>query len=176
MSVGRRAGGLGCARAPRVGPVRRGSPRLGPWVAGAGANRSAAGRAGYAGPANRLRNHFSPAPIAFSRPSGRKPVTATASKATAPTGIDHRSVTAIVVPTSVTAEMLMPMASASLSPGSRSCDRRAQPKPGSNRQAAATKPKRSMPIRPVAARSMTPITTATASANASFFVNQLHLC
>ena len=127
--------------------------------------------AGYAGPAKRLRNHFSPAPIAFSRPSGRKPVTATASKATAPTGIDHLSVTAIVVPTSVTAEMLMPMASASLSPASRSCDRQAQPKPGSNRQAAATKPKRSVPIRLAAARSMTPIATATASANASFFVN-----
>jgi hypothetical protein len=70
--------------------------------------------AGYAGPANRLRNHFSPAPIDFSRPSGRKPVTATASKATAPTGIDQLSVTAIVVPTSITAAMLMPMASASL--------------------------------------------------------------
>jgi hypothetical protein len=125
-----------------------------------------------AGPANRLMNHFRPAPIAFSRLSGRKPVTATASKATAPAGIDHLSVTAIVVPTSVTAQILMPIASASLSPASRSCDRRAQPKPGSNRQAAATKPKRSVPIRPVAARRMTPIATARASANASFFVNR----
>ena len=129
--------------------------------------------AGYAsGPANKLRSHFRPAPIAFSTPRERKPVIATASKAIAPPLVDHLPVTAMVVPISVITQILMPMASASLSPASRSGDRRAQPSPGSSRQATAIETRRSVPTRPVATSKTAPIDMATANATASLFVNQ----
>ncbi len=116
-------------------------------------------------------NHFRPAEVAVSNPCGTNPAAATASSAAAPTGVDHQPATAMIVPITATAQTLMPIASASLSPASRSRDLRAQPKPGSTRQAAVSRPKRSMPIQPVAARRTTQIAMATASVNASFFVN-----
>src|SRR4029453_6609846 len=116
-------------------------------------------------------NHFRPAEIAVSNPCGTNPAAATASSAAAPTGVDHQPATAMIVPITATAQTLMPIASASLSPASRNRDLRAQPKPGSTRQAAVSRPKRSMPIQPVAARRTTQIAMATASVNASFFVN-----
>jgi hypothetical protein len=79
----------------------------------------------------------------------------TAAKATSPNGVDHLPETAMVVPTTVTAQMLMAMASASLSPASPRRNFQAHPRPGSNRHAAATMPSRRMPISPAAVRAMT---------------------
>jgi len=121
-------------------------------------------------------NHLSaatrPARTAVSARCGMKPAAAMATKATAPAGVDHLPATAMADPTTVKAQMLMAMASASRSPASRTCDLRAQPRPGRSRQAAASKPKRSTSIRPGARRKMTPIATTTASANKCFFVKR----
>jgi hypothetical protein len=121
-------------------------------------------------------NHLSaakrPARTAVSARCGMKPAAATATKATAPAGVDHLPATAMADPITVKAQMLMAMASARRSPASRTCDLRAQPRPGRSRQAVASKPKRSTSIRPVATRKMTPIATTAASANKCFFVNR----
>jgi hypothetical protein len=61
-------------------------------------------------------NHFRPVEIAFSTRLDRNPAAATASKAVSPIHADQRPVTAMIVPITVTAEMLMAIASARLSP------------------------------------------------------------
>jgi len=90
----------------------------------------------------------------------------TAAKATSPNGVDHLPKTTMVVPTTVKAEMLIAIASASLSPASPRRNFEAHPIPGSNRQAAATMPSRRVPISPAAVRAMTEHITTTASLNA----------
>ena len=95
----------------------------------------------------------------------------TVAKATSPNGVDHLPKTAMVVPTTVKAQMLMAMASASLSPASPRRNFQAHPRPGSNRQAAVTMPSRRVPISPAAVRAMTEHTTTTASLSARSSVN-----
>ena len=95
----------------------------------------------------------------------------TVPKATSPSGVDHLPETATVVPTTVKAQMLMAMASASLSPASPRRSFQAHPRPGSNRQVTATMPSRRVPISPAAVRAMTEHTTTTANLNVRLFVN-----